>query len=196
MDKIWIVISNNSYRNQKYKVYKSESQLMKAISPTDTNKEILEFDLVSKVKTTDFFTQKERDTQLRTILGDLDVREESAMSLIKMYEDIAPIGRIHTGWRYQKETNEKEIMINNLKKYQIDKKSFSALLVKNKKHFFTISTDVEWYKLILKCHNFTDNNFSKSRYDSTLRKYVKIDERTDEMKINFIEAKKQLRKKK
>ena len=197
MNKIWVIINNNSYRNQRYKIYKTETQLIKAISPTDKNKEILEFDLISKSSVSDFFTQRERDNQLRAILGELESKEEGAIEFITMYEKIAPDGRvIKRGYGSNStETTYKEIMLGKLKKYQMDKTAFSGLLVKEKKHFFDISTDVDWYKSILKCHNFRDNASITKTYNRETRKYTKHDNRTEEQKNNFLEAKQQLRKK-
>ncbi len=197
MNKIWIVINNGSYRNQKHKVYKSETQLLKAIS-ADKNQEILEYNLTSKITTESFFKERDRDTQLRSILGELDVKEESAMDLISFYEKNAPNGKvIKNGYgNYATETNTKEIMIKLLRKYQHDKKAFAGVLVKQKRYFTTVLTDVEWYKILLKCHGFTNPCSDKSRYDRTLRKYVTVDTTTQEIKDNFLEAKKQLRKKK
>jgi hypothetical protein len=199
MYKIWIVINNNSYRNSKYKVYKSETQLIKALSATDKNKEILEFDLISKSNVGDFFTQRERDSQLRAILGELDGKEESAIELVSLYEKLAPVGRaIKRGYGSNiVETTSKEIMLNNMRKLQMDKKAFSALLVRDKRHFFKINDSVDWYKAILKCHNFReDKSLTTRTYNRETKKYTVIDSRTDEMKDNFNEAKKQLRKKK
>lgn len=197
MNKIWIVINNNSYRNQRYKVYKTETQLVKAVSPTDKNKEILEFDLISKSSVSDFFTQRERDGQLRAILGELEAKEEGAIELISMYEKIAPDGRtIRRGYGSNAtETTYKQIMLGNMKKYQMDKKAFSSLLVKDKKYFFGLSSEVDWYKSILKCHNFRDNASITKTYNRETRKYTKHDNRTEEQKNNFLEAKQQLRKK-
>jgi len=197
MNKIWVIINNNSYRNQRYKIYKTETQLIKAVSPTDKNKEILEFDLISKSSVSDFFTQRERDGQLRAILGELESKEEGAIELIAMYDKVAPDGRvIKRGYGSNAtEITYKEIMLGNMKKYQMDKKAFSSLLVKEKKHFFGLSSEVDWYKSILKCHNFRDNASITRTYDRENRKYIRTDNRTEEQKNNFLEAKQQLRKK-
>ena len=97
MKKIWLVINNGSYR-KKQKIYKSETALLKALN-SNSDQEIFEFDLVSSVKAKDYINAKNRDTQLRAVLGELDAKEESAIQLIKYYEKVAPDGRLYKKWR-------------------------------------------------------------------------------------------------
>ena len=84
-------------------------------------------------------------------------------------------------------------MLDNLKT-PCDKNQFSDILIKNKEYFFNVITDVEWYKILLKCHGFT-NPYYRKKYDTVLRKRFDDVDIPQVIKDNFIEAKKQLRKK-
>lgn len=197
--KIWLVISESSYL-RKQKIYRTESALLKAINP-NSSQEIIELDVVSITNPTDFLKERNRDSQLRSVLGELDTKEEAALKLIAHYKEFAPDGGSRTiSWRTKETKTEKEIMIDQLEKYQTDKKSFANILIQNKKHFITSITSVEWYKLLLSCHNFNDYIYVRKTWikDETLPrggKYGKVDTATEEMVNNFKEAKKQLRKK-
>jgi len=80
MDKIWIVYNKGSYK-KKYKIYKTEADMVKNVSNTSTST-ILEYELKSSNIASDYFKSKERDTQLRTILGELS--KESIDILTKL----------------------------------------------------------------------------------------------------------------
>lgn len=69
MDKIWIIKNNSKYK-KKFNVYKKESDLLKVIS-SDSNAVILEYELKSSVNASDYITSKDRDTQIRSLLGEL-----------------------------------------------------------------------------------------------------------------------------
>ena len=98
MNKIWIVINNASYR-KKQKIYTTESSLLKAINPS-LDQEIFEYDLVSSTTSEDYLKGRNRDTQLRSVLGELDTKEESAIKLIAYYNDVAPDGKTYRlNWR-------------------------------------------------------------------------------------------------
>jgi len=184
MNKIWIVINNASYR-KKQKIYTTESSLLKAINPS-LDQEVFEYDLVSSTSSSDFLKGKNRDTQLRSVLGELDTKEESAIKLIAYYNDVAPDGKTYRlNWRTDEKITFKQRMIIEMEKLQSDKKAFSTFLVKNKNHFMTVCSDVEWYVILLSCHNFM-NHYYKVRTMS---------EKTAEYIDNFKKAK-ELRKKK
>ena len=178
MEKIWIL---NSKRAKKYTiVYKSENALLKAINP-DSDQEVLEYELKSTFKACDLFKEKDRDTQLRTILGELSTFEESMSEFIKFYNEFAI-------W---KTSSEKKQMIKSLKKHQSDKKEISKIIVNNKRHFIRdVSTSVEWYKILLKVHNFRDYLIYEKKWDPTQRIYTSIDTTPEEVKDNFAKAKK------
>ena len=190
MDKIWIVKNKRSYA-KKFRIYKSESDVLKAIN-SDSDVDILEYHLDNKKTASDFFKERDRDIQLRNILGELSANEIAASELVSLFEELAPDGKIIKRWG-KNDTTTKEIMLSKLKKFQTDKKILAKLLVDNKKYFFNISNEVKWYKAILKCHNFREPNVSKT-WDNINKKY--IDNTDDIIKENFNLAKKELKSKK
>lgn len=189
MDKIWIVY-NNRFHKRKYMVYKTEAEMAKNVSSEDTNSTILEYELKSSISPSDYFTSRERDTQLRTILGELSEHEVNAQHLIDMYEKLAKDEYTISRTRYSKKR-----VLNQLKKIISDKKSFSYYLVKNKNHFFQLSESVDWLLSILKCHNFQDHVYDLKRWNNSSRSYEVIDTASDTLKENFKLAKAELKKK-
>lgn len=185
MNKIWIVVNNASYR-KKQKIYTTESSLLKAINPR-LNQEIFEYDLVSSITSKDYIKGRNRDTQLKSVLGELGVKEESAIKLIAYYTEVAPDGREYRNWRTNKITTHKSIMITEMEKFQTDKKQFASLLVKNKRYFMTICSDVEWYRLLLSCHNFRNHYYNNIKTESEV---------AAEHIENFKKAKKTIKKQK
>ena len=73
-----------------------------------------------------------------------------------------------------------------MEKLQTDKKAFSTLLVKNRRYFMTICSDVEWYRLLLSCHNFRSHYYNNIKSESEV---------ANEHIENFKKAKKLLIKK-
>ncbi len=198
MEKIWII--KGSKYSKKHRIYKKETDLLKAISK-DSSLEILEYELKSSVKSSDYIKQKERDTQLRSLLGELSKDEESVVNFINLYEELAPDGKKFKRKIWQDnsikeiETSRKLEMLNNLRKLQVDKNSIIKIIKDNKKYFFKeVSNNVDWYFSILKVHNFRDHIFDQKRWDSSLKKYVLEDTASDFIKDNFKEAKLKLKK--
>ncbi len=198
-EKVWLVISGTSY-NKKQKVYKTESSLLKAINTNSKSQEIIELSVLSRTNSVDFLKERSRDTQLRSVLGELNSNEESAIKLVTFYKQNAPDGTVYKGtWRNEKETTQKERMLVSMEKFQSDKKAFSNLLISNKKYLLTTLTSVEWYKLILDCHNFNTHVYDVERWTRNEKgERVKVldDTSTSEMKSNFKEAKLQRKRKK
>jgi hypothetical protein len=189
MDKIWIVYNKGNY-NKKYKIYKTEAELVKNIS-NNSSSTILEYELKSSSTASDYFKSKERDTQLRSILGELSDHEVNAQNLIDIYEKLAKDDVVFNRTRYTKKGQ-----VSQLRKLLIDKKSFSSYLVKNKGYFFKVSDSLEWILSILKCHNFQDHIYDSKRYNSSLRIYEVVDTSSDLLRQNFKLAKLELKKKK
>lgn len=196
MNKIWIIQSGSRYQ-KKFTIYKKESQLLKAISK-NINSTILEYDLVSKVTSEDFLTSRERDTQLRSVLGELGKKEQSTIDLINLYEEIAPIGREfkrRVSWHASVDTSTKEQMLNKLRQFQTDPKEIAKILVNNKKYFIReVSDSVEWLTAVLKVHNFRDHKTDRKIWNRETKKYDVVDTSPEELKENFKLAKKNLRK--
>jgi hypothetical protein len=141
MSKIWIVTSNTSF-SKKQKIYKSESSLLKAIKNYG-DQEIFEYDLVSSLKATDYLKSKSRDSQLKSVLGELDDKEESIIKMIAFYKEHAPNGKEYKTWRSSTTTRtQKQDMLVMMEKYQFDKKAFAQMLVSNKRYFMTVMNDV------------------------------------------------------
>jgi hypothetical protein len=185
MDKIWIVYNKGSYK-KKYRIFKTEADMAKNISDSDRYT-ILEYELKSSTVASDYMKSKERDTQLRTILGELSEHETNGLKLIELYDALVPV---NPNDRY----NRKQNQINHLKKIVSDKKAFANYLVNNKKQFFQVSDSLEWVLSILKCHNFQDYIYDSARWDSVKRTYVKVDNASDALKENFKLAKAELKK--
>lgn len=196
MDKIWIIQSGSKYQ-KKFRIYQKESQLLKAISK-DKNAVILEYDLVSKVTAEDFLTSRERDTRLRSVLGELDKKEQAVLDFINLYEKIAPVGKEfkkRISWHESIETSTKEQMLNRLKKFQTEPKEVAKILVNEKRYFIgEISDSVEWLTAVLKVHNFRDYKTDRKVWNRETRKYEESDTSSEELKTNFKLAKKNLRK--
>ena len=194
MDKIWILKEG---RRKKQRIYKSEKELLKAISP-DSTQEIFEYSLVTTSRSCDFFKERERDIQIRTVLGELNDNEENSVNLISYFSENAPDGKeikLYRGFGKYDISNEKSEKLKMLKKYQSDKTAFCNFITKNKGYFVSCLTTVEWYKVLLKCHRFINCSYGVRRWEPTKRTYIIQDQSTDEMKNNFLEAKKLLRKK-
>jgi hypothetical protein len=193
MEKIWII--KGSRYTKKFRIYKKESDLLKAISQ-DSSLEILEYDLKSSVKSSDYIKQKERDTQLRSVLGELSKDEESIENFINLFEELAPNGKEYERriWESssvkQIKTNTKKEMLKKLRKLQGDRNSIVKIIKDNKNYFFKeVSNNVDWYLSILKIHNFRDHIYDSKKWDSKLKFYVLEDTASDVIKNNFKEAK-------
>lgn len=194
MDKIWILKRNRQTKN--YRVFKTETELLKAISP-GSNQEVLEYELTSGFKAADFFKERERDIQLRSVLGELEKSEEIVIDLINAYIKLAPEGKVwKIYYKGNEETSTKKEYIKKLKKYQSDKKEIARMLVNNKRYFIKdVSNEVEWYKVLLKVHNFRDYKYDPQKWDHNTKKYTIIDTSTEELRNNFALAKKEIKKK-
>ncbi len=184
MDKIWIVYNKGSYK-KKYKIYKTEAELVKNISNTSSST-ILEYELKSSTIASDYFLSKERDTQLRSILGELSDHEVNAQNLINLYEELGKDARYYN----------KRTVTNQLKKISADKKSLSNYIIKNKGYFFQVSDSLEWILAILKCHNFQDHIYDRKRWNPSTRTYDIVDNSSYLLRQNFKLAKLELKKKK
>ena len=188
MNKIWIVYNKGSYK-KKYKIYKTEAEVSKNVADTSSST-ILEYELKSSTVASDYFKSKERDTQLRSILGELSDHEVNAQNLINMYEELGK-DSIYYFLMYNK-----IIVTNQLKKLSADKKSFASYLVKNKGYFFQVSDSLEWILAILKCHNFQDHIYDRKRWNPSTRTYDIVDNSSYLLRQNFKLAKLELKKKK
>lgn len=178
MAKVWFIKGSGRY-------YKSEREFLKAIRDVD-NRTFIIYEQVETGSCGNYkrglLKERERDIQLRSVLGELTKYEESISNFMKLFSELA------------KEETTKQRIIKYLKDANLDKKAISNILVKNKKYFISgVSTDVNWYVSLLKCHNFINYKYPNRLWDSISRKYVDVPE--NQIIIdNFLEAKKLLRK--
>lgn len=186
-NKVWVVQNKQRYANRKFRIYHTEAELLRGIRGTDSLV-VFEYDLVSSQTASDFLKARERDAQVRTVLGELEPHEENAMVLIDLFDKLVPH---NPNDRY----NTKNRTIEELKKIQSNKKSLAAYLVKNKNFFLKVSDSVEWLVAVLKCHNFQDCKIGKTKWNPEARRHDVIDLSTEELKQNFQLAKKELKKK-
>lgn len=70
-NKVWVVQNKQRYANRKFRIYHTEAELLRAIRGTDSLV-VFEYDLVSSQTASDFLKARERDTQVRTVLGELE----------------------------------------------------------------------------------------------------------------------------
>lgn len=199
MDKIWIIKSSSRY-TKKFTIYKKESDLLKDISQ-DSNLDILEYELKSSVKASDYIKSKDRDIQLRSVLGELSNDETDIEKFISLYEQLAPEGKEYEK-RYWDSSNlvrfnttTKAEFLKRLKKFSTDKKEIVNIIKKDKKYLFSkVSNEVQWYLSILKLHNFRDHIYDSPNWNREKKIYEKVDTATDEIKNNFKLAKEELKK--
>lgn len=190
MDKIWILKSKYSW-----KLVKTEADLLRRINKNSTL-EVLEFELKTNSRAGDYLLSKERDLQLKSVLGELSDFEQSASHLIALYEELAPDGMVSMHYNRDTqsriETTEKSSWLSRLKKFQDNKVQFKKLITDEKDYFLGVSYDLRWMKALLKCHNFV--GCKKFRWDNTVKKTV---ETTDAKTLEvFMQAKLELKKKK
>jgi hypothetical protein len=177
--KIWYL---QNRRGRGGKVYTSEMAYLKATYPGDNRKLfILESNgesVISGEYLQSTITQRDRDQQLSSILGDSGFISDF-YELKILFENICPEKQ------YQFYTSKDEVskalnLIN-------DKKSFSTFVSNPRVRRFlllSVSDSVEWYKALLKCHAFQSIPND--------RRIVVSEQRLK----NFMEAKMALRKKK
>lgn len=197
MDRIWIIKTNNRYQ-KKYTIYREESKLLKAISK-DTDCSILEYKLQSETKSSDYLLSKDRESQLKSVLGELTEKEQACIDFINLYEKEAPVGKEfkkYVSWNNYIDTSTKNETLSKLRKLQSEPKEVARILSKEKEHFINILQTPEWYLAILKVHNFRDHKSGKRRWNRELKVYETIDNSSEDLRNNFKLAKKMLRSKK
>jgi len=172
MKKIWHV--KGRYGSGKW--FKNEKTFLANVREDDT-REVLIYQLIDsgiagevKKRT---ITERDRDNQLKTILGEADKYEEAISNFRTKFEEIAP------------DSKSKSYILSQLKIIGLNKKDFSNMATYSKKYLLLeVSDTVEWYQTLLRCHNFIS---------IPLKNYGKV---TEQSRIdNFKEAKESLKKK-
>lgn len=160
MDKIWIVETRSKFK--KVKIYRNRSQFILNVNINDKDQFIYEYDLVSSISSVDYAKQGDRDIQIRSVLGELDEKEKAILDFIKLYEEYCPNEVKNYNGSIVK-NSKKNTVLSDLNKYRIDKKAFARYLVSNRDHFMRISSEIEWYKTILKIHKFRECGISDEK---------------------------------
>jgi len=178
MNKIWILKSKYSW-----KLCKTEEDLLRRITKS-SSLEVLEFELKSSSKANDYLLSKERDIQLKSVLGELTQFEIDAQNLISLYEELAPDGKEVWYWNSsfteKLKSTEKLSWVGRLRKWQDNKSQFKKILVDHKHYFLELSSDLRWMVALLKCHNFAGytklswNKDTKSHDDVTDPKLLEL----------------------
>jgi hypothetical protein len=195
MEKIWVIFNN--CRNRSYRLYKKESDLLRDISK-DSNLKILEYRLESSTKANDYIKSKDREHRIKGILGEITDEHRDIQNFISLFEKLAPEDKLYkkaiiggTHFKKIKTPNKLEIL-NNLKKFQQNKKEIVRIIKNNKKYLFSrVSTSVDWYLCILKIHNFRDHIYGDKSWNNG--KFEIIDTSTKEIRKNFKLAKLKLK---
>lgn len=177
MKKIWHV--KGRYGSGKW--FKTEKAFLSNVREDDTREvfvyQLLDSGIAGEVKRRTI-TERDRDNQLKTILGEADKYEEAIANFRAKFEEIAT------------DTQSKRYILSNLKIIGLNKKDFSNMATSSKNYLlFEVSDTVEWYQTLLRCHNFMSIPVSYYKRGSG-----RIE--TEQTKIdNFKEAKESLKKK-
>ena len=178
MSKIWNV--KGRYGSGKW--FKTEKAFLSNVREDDT-REVLIYELIESGNAGEIrkntITKRERDDQLKTLLGETDKYEEAISKFKVKLEEIA------------EDTSNKRYIMDNLKIIGLNKKEFSTMATGVKNYLLLeVSDTVEWYQTILRCHNFV--SIPKTYYK---RGEGRIE--TEQIKINnFKKAKESLKNKK
>lgn len=142
MKKIWHV--KGRYGSGKW--FKTEKAFLSNVREDDTREvfvyQLIDSGVAGEVKKRTI-TKRDRDNQLKTILGEVDKYEEAISNFRAKFEEIA------------EDTQGKRYVLSNLKIIGLDKKDFSNMATGSKNYLlFEVSDTVEWYQTLLRCHNF------------------------------------------
>lgn len=177
MKKIWYL--KGRYGGGRW--FKTEKSFLSNVREDDT-REVLIYTLVDsgiagEVKKSTI-TERDRDDQLKTILGEADKYEEAISCFRAKFDEIA------------QDTRGKRHILSTLKIIGLNKKEFSNMASNNREYLlFEVSDSVEWYQTLLKCHNFVSIPTS-----SYIRGKGRVE--TEQSRIdNFKAAKESLKKK-
>ena len=177
MKKIWYV--KGRYGGGKW--FKTEKAFLSNVREDDTREvfvyQLIDSGVAGEVKRSTI-TERDRDEQLKTILGEADKYEEAISNFRAKFEQIA------------EDTNGKAKILYELKIIGLNKKEFSNMATHNRSYLlFEVSDSVEWYQTLLKCHNFV--SIPTKHCNRTTGSSVTEQRRID----NFKEAKESMKKK-
>lgn len=177
MKKIWHV--KGRYGSGKW--FKTEKAFLSNIREDDTREvfvyQLLDSGLAGEVKRRTI-TERDRDNQLKTILGEADKYEEAISNFRAKFEEIAT------------ESKSKAHILSQLKIIGLNKKDFSNMATNSRNYLlFEVSDTLEWYQTLLRCHNFV--SIPTTYYGRGTGRLVTEQSRID----NFKAAKESLKKK-
>ena len=177
MKKIWHV--KGRYGSGKW--FKTEKAFLSNVREDDTREvfvyQLIESGIAGEVKRSTI-TERDRDDQLKNILGEAGKYEEAISNFRAKFEEIA------------EDTQGKRYIMSTLKIIGLNKKEFSNMASGSRNYLlFEVSDSVEWYQTLLRCHNFVSIpvNFYKRGTGRIETEQTRID--------NFKEAKESLKKK-
>jgi hypothetical protein len=177
MKKIWYV--KGRYGGGKW--FKTEKAFLSNVREDDTREvfvyQLLDSGIAGEVKKSTI-TERDRDDQLKNILGEAGKYEEAILNFRAKFEEIA------------EDTQSKRYIISTLKIIGLNKKEFSNMASGIRNYLlFEVSDSVEWYQTLLRCHNFVSIpvNYYKRGTGRIETEQTRID--------NFKEAKESLKKK-
>jgi hypothetical protein len=177
MKKIWYV--KGRYGSGKW--FKTEKAFLSHVREDDTREvfvyQLLDSGIAGEVKKRTI-TERDRDDQLKTILGEADKYEEAISNFRAKFEEIA------------EDTQSKRYILSTLKIIGLNKKEFSNMATGSRNYLlFEVSDSVEWYQTLLRCHNFM--SIPANYYKRGTGRLETEQSRTD----NFKAAKESLKKK-
>lgn len=130
------------------KFFRNQKSLMKAINE-NTNTEVFVFELKETLIASDLFKgtikERDRDIQIKSILGETDKYEEAILNFKRMLEETAPSER------------SRNVILEKLRVLGCNKDTFSEIVGNYRlKNYILlhVSNSVEWYQTVLRCHNF------------------------------------------
>jgi hypothetical protein len=145
------------------KFFRNQKSLLKAINE-NTNTEVYVFELKEKLMASDFFKgtikTRDRDIQLKSLLGETDKYEEAILNFKRMLEEIAPNER------------SRNVILEKIRVLGPSKDTFNEIVNNYRlKNYIlmNVSDTVEWYETVLRCHNFKSlpgKNFSEKAFDN------------------------------
>lgn len=177
MKKIWHV--KGRYGSGKW--FKTEKAFLSHVREDDTREvfvyQLIDSGIAGEVKRSTI-TERDRDNQLKTILGEADKYEEAISNFRAKFEEIAT------------ESRSKTHILSQLKIIGLNKKDFSNMASNSRNYLlFEVSDTLEWYQTLLRCHNFV--SIPTNHYSIGTGRLETEQTRID----NFKEAKESLKKK-
>ena len=169
---MWNLINNKVFFLKKKwgggKFFRNEKALMKVINENSVG-EIFEFEFKNSYQASEYFKntikERDRDTQLKVILGESDKYEEAILNFKLKLEELGENNR------------QRNSILEKLRVHGCNKDTFGDIINNYRlKNFIllNVSNSIEWYEIVLRCHKFqslptknlseeTLNNFKEAK---------------------------------